>query len=340
MLQSNPSVKFTRRFESIHIMRGLAAFSVMLCHLAYLNEYFRARLPTFSSLFMFGGEGVWVFFIISGFAIPFSMREASYSFPAGAWSFFVRRMLRLQPPYVISVFFAAAIACVATVADLGEPFVLNIQNFVLQLVYLAPWLNEPWINGVSWTLAIEFQYYILMLFVGSILLSRSKITDALVFVIVIVFSIAIEDRRMIFVYLPFFSLGFIAFAYYARWLTKFWFIMLVAIFSVITIFKFSLITAAIAVISVVVILLPIRRPPQVFLFLGTISYSLYLVHMPIGDRIVYLTTRLPNLIWLQLLGLMTAIVVSIGVAILFWRLAEKPSISLSKNLKIEKFWNL
>ena len=56
-----------RRLESIHILRGFAAFSVMMCHFTYADINFRDKLPGFSGLFQFGYLGVWIFFVISGF---------------------------------------------------------------------------------------------------------------------------------------------------------------------------------------------------------------------------------------------------------------------------------
>ena len=156
------------RLESIHIMRGLAAFLVMMGHLTYANEKFRANLPDFCSMFSFATSGIWMFFVISGFVIPLAMKHVGYQFRSSAWPFFLRRIVRLEPPYIVSVLFATLLACAATHSPgyRGVPFSVDTQAFFLQFFYLAPWFGKDWINGVTWSLAIEFKYYFLMLFIG------------------------------------------------------------------------------------------------------------------------------------------------------------------------------
>ncbi|BAY07251.1 hypothetical protein NIES2098_03660 [Calothrix sp. NIES-2098] len=71
-------------------------------------------------------------------------------------------------------------------------------------------------------------------------------------------------------------------------------------------------------------------------YLGKISYSFYLVHIVFGTRVINLGYRLSGdspiaaLVWFAL-----AFVISISMAHLTYLLIEKPSIELSKNLKIK-----
>lgn len=323
-----------RRLESIHMMRGIAAFSVMMCHLTYANGNFREKLPAFSSLFSYGHLGVWMFFVISGFVIPLAMKGLGYQFPASAWPFFLRRIVRLEPPYIISVFLAFVLgyAAARTPGYHGAPFSPDLQTFLVQFVYLAPWFHKPWIDGVAWTLAIEFQYYILMLIIGPLLLSGSKHKLVMLFVLVVASSLLIKDERAVFVYLPCFGLGFASLLYYEKRLNFVSFCGLIVALGVLVSYNLSIASAVVAVGSVALIFLPIRKPVPVLSFLGTISYSLYLVHTPIGDKFINLTTRLPAMGWLQLLGLVAAIGASVGVACALWWFVERPSTALSKTI--------
>jgi peptidoglycan/LPS O-acetylase OafA/YrhL len=322
------------RLESVHVMRGIAASSVMMCHLTYANENFRAKLPSFSSLFSYGHLGVWMFFVISGFVIPFAMKGLGYRFPASAWPFFLRRIVRLEPPYIISVFLAFALAYVAarTPGYRGAPFSLDLQTFLVQFVYLAPWFHRPWINVVAWTLAIEFQYYILMLFIGPLLVSGSRYKLVLLFAFVVASSLLIKDERAVFRYLPCFGLGFASLLYYEKRLNFVSFCGLIVALGVLTSYNVNIAAAVVAVGSVALIFLPIRKPVPILSFLGTISYSLYLVHPLIGGKLVNLTTRLPAIGWLQLLGLVGAVAASLGTAYALWWLVEKPSTWLSRTV--------
>jgi peptidoglycan/LPS O-acetylase OafA/YrhL len=82
--------------------------------------------------------------------------------------------------------------------------------------------------------------------------------------------------------------------------------------------------AVAAAISAVLIFIPIHRPVAVFSFLGTISYSLYLVHTLIGVRIVNLAMRTSSQ-WIYLAGLAAAIIASLSAAIALWYFVERPS---------------
>ena len=71
-----------------------------------------------------------------------------------------------------------------------------------------------------------------------------------------------------------------------------------------------------------------RTPSSAFSMLswfGTISYSLYLVHYPIGGRVINLATRLPETLYFRYPMVLVALLVSTLAAYLFWRFIEKPS---------------
>jgi len=63
----------------------------------------------------------------------------------------------------------------------------------------------------------------------------------------------------------------------------------------------------------------------VLAWLGTISYSLYLVHVPIGGKIVNLGARYAHTLPTELLVLAIAVVASLGVAWLLWYFVERPA---------------
>jgi peptidoglycan/LPS O-acetylase OafA/YrhL len=76
--------------------------------------------------------------------------------------------------------------------------------------------------------------------------------------------------------------------------------------------------------SALLILVPIDRPVPVLSSLGTISYSLYLIHTLVGNRIVNLAMRTSSQ-WLQFGGFVAAILASLIAAIVLWCFVERPS---------------
>jgi peptidoglycan/LPS O-acetylase OafA/YrhL len=314
-------------------MRGVAASMVMLCHFTYANDNFRNGFPAFSLLFCYGYLGVWMFFVISGFVIPHAMDTMHYRIGSGAWPFLLRRLIRLEPSYIVSVFLAFTIAYIAarTPGYHGEPFAPSLKDFLLQFLYLGPWFNVPWINAVAWTLAIEFQYYLLMLLAVPLLLARSHLLKTIFFAAVIASSLIISDDRALFVYLPCFGVGFAVFLFHSQRVSAFTLFALCILFVGLTGYSTGIPSAVIAAISAALILLPLDQPFPLLTSLGTISYSLYLVHTPVGDRAVNLVMRIHSS-WIQLGGLIAGVSASVLAAIALWYFVERPSHVRAKSI--------
>ncbi|OIP74661.1 MAG: hypothetical protein AUK48_09440 [Oscillatoriales cyanobacterium CG2_30_44_21] len=75
--------------------------------------------------------------------------------------------------------------------------------------------------------------------------------------------------------------------------------------------------------------------PKIFFFslLGELSYSLYLLHIPIGGRIINIGTRLNSNIYTQILILFFALLLSCLASYIMYKFVEKPVLRYFKNLK-------
>ena len=69
------------------------------------------------------------------------------------------------------------------------------------------------------------------------------------------------------------------------------------------------------------------------LYLGAISYSLYLVHSLVGPPVMNLSTRLGDSLAVAVGAFLVAILIAIGVSDLMYRLIERPATRLSHWLK-------
>ena len=230
-----------------------------------------------------------------------------------------------SPPYIVSVFLAFAIAYLAarTPGYHGGPFAPSLADFVLQFFYLGPWFNVPWINGVAWTLAIEFQYYVAMLIAAPLLFSARWQARALFLAAIVPLALVITDERALFVYLPAFAVGFSAFLIRSERVSAPLGSALCVLFALLTAAIHSAPAGIAAGLSGALMFVPLRGPIPALSFLGTISYSLYLVHTPIGDRVINLAMRIPN-DWLRFGGFIAAVATSILTAIALWYLVERP----------------
>ncbi|MBI3825222.1 MAG: acyltransferase [Candidatus Rokubacteria bacterium] len=153
------------RLVSIDALRGLAALGVVAFHAGLAGAYFGApglggRVLAFVA--SFGGAGVWLFFVISGFCIHLRWAKARASGQAARvdfLEFWRRRIRRLYPPYLVAL--AAYVAVLAVEGRLApSPFSAFDVGMHLLMLHNLDGRTVFTLNGVFWTLAIEEQLYL------------------------------------------------------------------------------------------------------------------------------------------------------------------------------------
>jgi peptidoglycan/LPS O-acetylase OafA/YrhL len=148
-----------QRFAYIDAQRGLAALLVIWLH---ATDVFM-QLPTppagdllykISAAIDTGRIGVILFFAISGFVIPSSLRAVGHQTTSNALKvFLVRRVFRLYPAYWVSVLAAALLGLY-----LLTPF--SAQTVWLNLTMIQSVFGAPDVMGLYWTLRLELIFYI------------------------------------------------------------------------------------------------------------------------------------------------------------------------------------
>src|SRR5919205_2516220 len=86
------------RIEVLDFLRGVASLAVAVLH---LTNVLRAD-GLVRAVTSYGWLGVEVFFVISGFIIPYSLYKGGYDlrrFPV----FVLKRVARLDPPYIATI---------------------------------------------------------------------------------------------------------------------------------------------------------------------------------------------------------------------------------------------
>ncbi|EEF57135.1 acyltransferase family protein [Pedosphaera parvula] len=149
-------------------LRFLAIGSVLVFHLIFsmASAYGRQLQSWEQGIFSVTSRnpfGVQLFFVISGFilAMPFIRHFVGGEKPVSIVRYYLRRLTRLEPPYVIvlvSLFAVSWFLLDSRKAD-DDPVKLLVRLFYgYGLVYHHP----PEIDGVTWTLEIEVQFYLLV----------------------------------------------------------------------------------------------------------------------------------------------------------------------------------
>lgn len=159
MTDSTPGARAHAAFMASNFFSSLNGVRA-LCALVVVKEHVQWRLPL-PQLFEWGFLGVDMFFVISGFLIvTLLLRERDRSGAIDLRAFYVRRTLRIFPIYylVISLLFLTAIA---TYGHSTKTWELYKWSFPIFLIYAQDLI--PVSMGLmfhTWSLAMEEQFYL------------------------------------------------------------------------------------------------------------------------------------------------------------------------------------
>ncbi len=316
-------------------LRGIAALSVLLFH--YANQYDQNyhHLGLLPYTFNVGKYGVQLFFVISGFVIFWTLERT-----CRAGDFVVHRFARLFPTYWASL---AVTLCLVTVAGLPGQQV-SLGDALLNATMFPDFLRAEPVDGSYWTLQFELFFYIQMLgwyVLGMLGRIRWIIAGWLLLAVAYVvsreldwhFSYAVREL-LILRYIPYFSAGILMYRIQKtreRNLPD-WVLVAAAIgvSGLIWGWHEALILAICVLLFVLLSAGRLRfLARQPLLFLGGISYSLYLLHQEIGYILIDSLERAG-------LSVMPSILITtVLVILLAWllsRYVERPAIRSLRRL--------
>jgi peptidoglycan/LPS O-acetylase OafA/YrhL len=320
-----------RRLVEIDALRGVAALSVVLFHYSTrFTEVFGGHPPPTLS-FNDGHYGVNLFFIISGFVIFMTLEKTSRPM-----DFVVSRFSRLFPTYWVAVILTYSVTHFLGLPDKLVSLASGLGN----LMMIHNLFQIPHVDGVYWTLEVELLFYF-----GMFVLYRMRALDQIHFALISLLALrviyfALEkwfnielpwtiSRLLILKYIPWFSLGISVHIATSRRdrrarqrsaLTA-----ACAILALLIVDSLFLATLAV-ILSMVVLLAAIGKARilahPILVWLGAISYPLYLIHENIGWSIQ---------LRLHALGIPTdaiilvVVVISLTMASVLTRYVEQPA---------------
>mgnify|MGYP001296978290 CR=1 FL=1 len=148
-----------RHFE-IDLLRGVACAAVVAFHFLYRGQqdaWITDQAPAaLAQVARYGYLGVYLFFIISGYVIFKSAQGATVR------AFVASRFARLYPAYWVAVCFTAGLAWALSSVTFG----VSLRDFLINLTMLMHWLPPTFgvalVDGAYWSLAVEFQFYLMI----------------------------------------------------------------------------------------------------------------------------------------------------------------------------------
>lgn len=366
-MKHNHNTTTIDRFRSIDALRGIAALLVVFQH---SSESF-AKIPWIATngiglaniiqQYDFGRIGIICFFLISGFVIPASFNN-NHNKPIK--SFAIRRFFRLYPAYWLSI-----IIFVAYKLTLG--FSVEINTILANGTMLQSFFQHPHLIGLYWTLQIELIFY----FLCTSLFALKKLNDDSTLFIMLVmnfvffafiqilqafnlysFNLSKEFQLMPYMLSIMFMGALLRSAYDQKPSKKPPLYLIYSSFLCIglpltlllsSILGYDLINGSfrfgsshcLGFILFFIGLKLFKKPHKFLLWLGTISYSLYLFHAEILQILLRFVTKHSNLLFDRLhltFYMALTVIISIIVATLIYTWVEKPAIKLGKNLANDK----
>ncbi len=329
-----------KRFLEIDALRGIAALGVVLFH--YTTQYDKAYDHPQTLLFNFpyGEYGVEIFFIISGFVILMSLERSKRGL-----DFLVGRFSRLYPTY-----WACVILTFLVLKFDGFPdSQVRWYDFFVNLTMFQAFFKVPNMDGSYWTLGVELSFYIIMfaLYKANLLRYLNKVILGWLFLLFLaalakrfglIDATTVDSRIVTFlflgksyltIYANLFIIGMMFYKVYNEGFSKqklFVILCCLLIYDIQHTFKETLLIGLFILMFHLVLKGGMRFLAQKpLLFLGTISYSLYLIHQKVGFSII---RRCQELGMNSQFGIAIALLLSILLASLITFSIERPLIRL------------
>jgi peptidoglycan/LPS O-acetylase OafA/YrhL len=317
-------------------LRGIAALSVCLFHFICTTTGF-IHNKLLLSVFDHGKLGVHMFFIISGFVIPWSLYNAGYLFRFFP-KFLLKRFIRLEPPYLISIIIAITLLAVKRAwPGLGTPEPLPSSSQVfLHFGYLIPFFEGyQWLNQVFWTLAIEFQYYITIGLLFPLIIHPNKWIRFLFYGSFLAAQF-IGSSAFLPYWLPIFLLGILLFLKLSGKISPLEYYLVSVTALAFVFFRVGIPSLVICFSTCALILFATGFSTRLSRFFGDISYSIYLVHSLVGAAVVNFFSHHADTIIKKLATIGAGVAVTVLSAFLMYLIIERPSKKLSSKLKWKK----
>lgn len=297
--------KKAARFSELDGLRGIAAATVVLLHLS--TEFHDNFSPQQVSLMAFplGHYGVHLFFLISGFVILMTAEKTN-----NISEFAFSRFSRLFPAYWVAIAVTVVVYFVLPV-----PGGLDTRHIVMRaianLIMVENWFNIGTLDGVYWTLQVEMLFYIVL----AILIRLHSVDKALPVMTSIVIWSLVDHlviprdvwpfyqaiRRLAFIDVAFlFTLGILIYRLQRQTFNRrHALVVFLCLASPATANYFPnnpISDTGISALLAVILYLASKEKIKALawkplLFLGAISYSLYLIHHSLGQALLYYADR-------------------------------------------------
>ncbi|MEO6328899.1 MAG: acyltransferase [Ginsengibacter sp.] len=278
----------TQRLDSLDLLRGIAVLMVCFCHFGAPLSNDNTYSAVFNAFYKYGRFGVQMFFVISGFVIPLSLYNGKFTF-SNYFTFIHKRITRIHTPYIF------ALAVTLVIMFLSAYLVnRNIPENLFTIFQSVFYNHIPYNNPVFWTLIVEWQYYIFIGLFYCLLVKYPKLSVGIgIPVFVFIGQMGYFSFIHFFSFIVFFLIGNIGFLVYTKQGNCLLNSLMIAGLIIFSFCFYALTAALVSMVTILFILFYKRAISKHLLFIGKISFAVYLIHYPIGMK--FLTLPYPIL---------------------------------------------
>jgi peptidoglycan/LPS O-acetylase OafA/YrhL len=330
-----------KHINILDFLRAIAALCVVFYHfnIPFVNP------NLLSNITFYGQYGVQIFFVISGFIIPYSMHWNNYTI-SDYFKNLMRRYVRIDPPsyiaflLIIGLYYLAIILVNRPIRGMEWPGI-NFTSIFGNLTYTVPYLNTIWFNPVYWTLAIEFQFYILIGLLLPLIMRKNNLLTSVTLIAIML--IGYQNYIWFFRYASFFVMGLLIFTMREKLIDR---RLIYLLFFISISFCYSqngIAEFLFGLSTFLVILSGIDFQFKLTTFLGKISYSLYITHLFVLYVLKIVSKRIIDISKFEnskLIIFFLFVGIAIASAYIFYKIIEEPFIKLSKRIKYARAENI
>lgn len=322
------------RLGNLDVFRAVAALAVCFHH---FNRESLTGGTWFSEIAKYGNYGVDIFFVISGYVIPFALLRRNFQL-SQIGIFLKGRFLRIYPAYALAAILTLGLWYASTWVPgfRGEgPPEISIAEILANATLTCDFFQQPWFGVVFWTLAIEAQYYVFVVLSFPLLFCNSGRNQLPRWVLLgawLLLPLLFRLGPTVFGWSALFAMGFLAILW-QRGELKSWLLCIGLVIAGLVQWEVrGPVSAGLGLSTALGILFLPNLAWRPLVWVGTISYSLYLLHVPIGGRVMNFLERFSEYGSVQILSVPLALAVSLFAAWLFFLVVEKPSHKLAQKI--------
>lgn len=323
------------------VIRGIGALLVLFHHYTRRYDTLFGHIDTWpvQSAFNLGSWGVCIFFVLTGlFLIPsiYSSRTIGV--------YYKKRIIRLYPSYIPCVLITWIImSCVSSIGDRNVGFFQMLGN----LTMFQGFLGIPHVDGAYWTLAVQIIVYII---IGALFFIVKKDVGKLLNVLFVWLLIGIMVSvlnnycgftKLTFItdskYIHLFIQGIILYCIGEKQGKPNLLYLFMGICLCYDLFWFPISYLVFNTLIIVLMLIVVVKNIELekkgfFVFIGTISFPLYLLHQNIGYIVIRSLEQvgLTNEIWIII-----PMTISVFLAYVVYSFMEKPLSNMLKRILIK-----